>query len=93
MACLASCERNRSPGRDWRGLRELLEIREQGFALTENQYETGLRGISVPIKSRHGKLVGALSVSMLISTCSKAEASAKCVPALQAAANSVMLWV
>ena len=58
-------------------LRELLEIREQGFAVTENQYETGLRGISVPIKSRHGNLVGALSVSMLISACSKADASAK----------------
>lgn len=74
-------------------LRELLEIREQGFAVTENQFETGLRGISVPIKSRHGNLVGALSVSMLISTCSRAEASAKCVPALQATANTVMLWV
>lgn len=74
-------------------LRELLEIREQGFAVTENQYETGLRGISVPIKSRHGNLVGALSVSMLISTCSRAEACAKCVPALQATANTVMLWV
>jgi len=74
-------------------LRELLAIREQGFAVTENQYETGLRGISVPIKTRHGKLVGAISVSMLISTCSKVEATAKCVPALQATANTVMLWV
>ena len=74
-------------------LRELLQIREQGFAVTESQYETGLRGISVPIKSRHGHLVGALSVSMLISTSSKAEASARCVPALQATANTVMMWV
>jgi IclR family pca regulon transcriptional regulator len=74
-------------------LRELLQIREQGFGVTESQYETGLRGISVPIKTRHGHLVGALSVSMLISSCSKAEASAKCVPALQATANSLMLWV
>lgn len=74
-------------------LRELLQIREQGFAVTESQYETGLRGISVPIKSRHGQLVGALSVSMLISSSSTAEACAKCVPALLATANTLMMWV
>lgn len=72
---------------------EMLAIREQGFALTENQYETGLRGISVPIKTRHGNLAGAISVSMLVSSCSRVEAMAKCVPALQATANTVMLWV
>jgi IclR family pca regulon transcriptional regulator len=74
-------------------LRELLMIRENGFGVTENQYEVGLRGISVPIKSRRGELVGALSVSMSISSCSRAEATARCVPALQAAANTVMLWI
>jgi IclR family pca regulon transcriptional regulator len=74
-------------------LRELLAIREQGFGVTESQYEVGMRGISVPIKSRRGTTIGALSVSMMISSCSKAEATAKCVPALQAAANTLMLWV
>jgi IclR family pca regulon transcriptional regulator len=73
--------------------RELMTIREQGFGVTENQYEIGMRGISVPINSRHGPLVGALSVSMMISSSSKAEATARCVPALQAAANTLMLWV
>lgn len=72
---------------------ELVTIRADGFALTENQYEIGLRGISVPIKSRSGALIGALSVSMLISSCSKAEAIARCVPALQATANTLMMWV
>jgi IclR family pca regulon transcriptional regulator len=72
---------------------ELLVIRNQGFGVTENQYEIGLRGISVPIKSRNGALVGALSVSMLMSTCSTAEATAKCVPVLQATANTLMMWV
>jgi IclR family pca regulon transcriptional regulator len=73
--------------------RELLTIREQGFGLTENQYEVGLRGISVPLKNRHGMPIGALSVSMMISGVSRAEASARCVPALQASANTLMLWV
>jgi IclR family pca regulon transcriptional regulator len=72
---------------------ELLAIREQGFGVTENQYEIGMRGISVPIKSRRGTLIGALSVSMMVSSCSKQEATAKCVPALQATANTLMLWV
>ena len=73
--------------------RELVAIREDGFCVTENQYEIGLRGISVPIKSRRGTLIGALSVSMMISSCSRAEATARCVPALQATANTLMLWV
>jgi len=74
-------------------LRELLAIREAGFGVTENQYEVGMRGISVPIKSRRGELVGALSVSMSVSSCSRAEATARCVPALQSTANTVMLWI
>jgi IclR family pca regulon transcriptional regulator len=73
--------------------RELVAIREDGFSITENQYEIGFRGISVPIKSRRGALIGALSVSMMTSSCSKAEAAARCVPALQATANTLMLWV
>lgn len=73
--------------------RELMTIRQDGFGITESQYEVGLRGISVPIKSRRGDLVGALSVSMSMSACSRAEAAARCVPALQATANTVMLWI
>ncbi|MBC3885292.1 IclR family transcriptional regulator domain-containing protein [Undibacterium griseum] len=72
---------------------ELCAIREQGYGVTENQFEIGLRGISVPLKNRRGNLVGALSISMMISSCSKAEATSKCLPALQAAANSMMQWV
>lgn len=74
-------------------LRELLAIREQGFGVTENQYEIGMRGISVPIKSRRGVLIGALSVSTMVSGGSRAEATARCLPALQATANTLMLWL
>lgn len=73
--------------------RELIAIREDGFGVTENQYEIGPRGISVPIKSRRGALIGALSVSMMISSCSKVEATARCLPVLQATANTLMMWV
>ncbi|WP_395406092.1 helix-turn-helix domain-containing protein [Pseudoduganella sp. UC29_106] len=44
-------------------------------------------------QSRRGELLGALSVSMSIASCSRAEATARCVPALQETANTVMLWV
>lgn len=74
-------------------LRELMAIRDQGFGVTENQYEMGMRGISVPVKTRRGILIGALSVSTMIASGSKAEATARCLPALQATANTLMLWL
>ena len=73
--------------------RELMTIRANGFGMTENQYEIGMRGVSVPLKDRRGGLVGALSVSMSIAGSSNAEALARCVPALQATANTLMLWL
>ncbi|NEX64632.1 IclR family transcriptional regulator domain-containing protein [Noviherbaspirillum galbum] len=74
-------------------LQELMTIRNQGFAVTENQFEIGLRGISVPVKNRHGVVLGALSVSMSVSGSSRAEAVARCVPLLQSTANTVMMWI
>jgi IclR family pca regulon transcriptional regulator len=73
--------------------KELMIVRNQGFGVTEGQFEIGLRGISVPIKNRHGTVVGALSVSMSAAVCSKAEAAAKCMPALQSTASTVMMWI
>lgn len=73
--------------------RELETIREQGFGMTEDQYEIGLRGISVPLKNRHGMATGALSVLMRTSGSPAPDAAARCVPALQACANTLMLWV
>ncbi|OWW22148.1 IclR family transcriptional regulator domain-containing protein [Noviherbaspirillum denitrificans] len=74
-------------------LKELQQVRNQGFAVTEGQFQIGLRGISVPVKNRHGLVVGALSVSMSSASCSKAEAVAKCVPMLQSTANTIMMWI
>lgn len=72
---------------------ELLLVRQQGFAFTEGQFELGLRGISVPIKNRQGTIIGALSVSMSIASCSRHEAIAKCVPALESTASTLMVWI
>ena len=61
----------------------------QGFVLLENQYEIGLRGISVPLRSAAGEVVGALSVSSTIASATTAAARARCVPALKAAAEAL----
>ena len=58
----------------------------QGFVLLENQYEIGLRGISVPLRSSRGEVVGAISVSSTLASASTAAAQTKCVPALKATA-------
>lgn len=61
----------------------------QGFVLLENQYEIGLRGISVPLRSSSGEVVGAISVSSTIASASTAAAQARCVPALRAIAEAL----
>ena len=61
----------------------------QGFVLLENQYEIGLRGISVPLRSSQGEVVGAVSVSSTLASASTTAAVAKCVPALQACAEEL----
>jgi len=60
-----------------------------GFVLLENQYEIGLRGISVVVRSSRGEVVGAISVSSTLASESASAARAKCVPALKATATSL----
>jgi IclR family pca regulon transcriptional regulator len=43
---------------------ELERIRQQGWAVSEQQLELNYRGIAVPLLDHHGDLVGALSVTM-----------------------------
>jgi IclR family pca regulon transcriptional regulator len=73
--------------------RELQQIREQGYGVTESQYEVGMRGLSVPVRNRAGLLIGAISVSMSSASASREEAVARCVPALQNTANTLMMWI
>ena len=61
----------------------------QGFVLLENQYEVGLRGISVPLRPAHGEAVGAISVSSTLASATTAAALGKCVPALTACAEEL----
>ncbi|WP_240975733.1 IclR family transcriptional regulator C-terminal domain-containing protein [Paraburkholderia aromaticivorans] len=48
-------------------LRDVLgEIRRNGYVVTDQQLELGVRGVAVPLCDRHGSVVAAISVSMPI---------------------------
>lgn len=43
---------------------EMARVRAQGWALSEQQLDLYFRGVAVPLRDRHGEVVGALSVTM-----------------------------
>ena len=43
----------------------LRQIRQDGFALVDQELEIGLRSLGVPIRNRAGEAVAGLSVSLL----------------------------
>ena len=68
---------------------EVRKAGERGYSAIESQYETGLRGIAVPLIDNQGETIGALGISMAESTCTTEEAIRRCVPALQKAARAL----
>ena len=42
---------------------ELARVREQGWALVDQELEEGLRSIAAPIRDRHGRVIAAMNVS------------------------------
>lgn len=53
----------------------------------------GMAGISVLVKNRHGAVLGALNVSMAMTSGSVADVAQRYVPALQATASTLMKWI
>jgi DNA-binding IclR family transcriptional regulator len=43
--------------------RELVEVREQGYAVAHDELEVGLSALAAPIRSAHGDIVASISVS------------------------------
>jgi IclR family transcriptional regulator, pca regulon regulatory protein len=66
----------------------LVQIREQGWALSEQQLAPGQRGIAVPLLDLQGVVVGALSVTLPMGGESGTEALSRVLPALQATARA-----
>ena len=69
---------------------EIERARADGYAIIEQQLHIGIRGIAVPLKNRHGRLIAALSVSVPMASEARERARARVLPILQETANSLI---
>ena len=67
----------------------VARVREQGWALVDQELEAGLRSIAVPVHGRDGKVVAAMNVSTQASRGTPAAVRRDVLPELQAAAARV----
>jgi IclR family pca regulon transcriptional regulator len=68
---------------------ELARIRQQGWALSEQQLELNYRGVGVPLIDHLGDLVGALSVTMPMGHESSEDAVGRVLAVLQETARAM----
>jgi len=68
---------------------EFMRIRAQGWALSEQQLDLNSRGIAVPLRDRHGDLVGALNITMPMGHESSEDAVARVLPVLRETAQAM----
>ena len=69
--------------------REIERVREQGWALVDQELEEGLRSIAVPIRDRDGAVVAAANLSTHASRSSPRSLRADLLPPLRAAAARI----
>lgn len=69
---------------------EVRKAGAQGYALVEQQLQIGVRGVAVPLRDRHGKVIAALSVNMQIGTETAEQALERVLQVLQDTAISIM---
>lgn len=75
---------------DLRVLRGLLsQVRQQGFALVEEEFETGLISVAVPVRDGAGKVVAAINVGAPTSRATRSEMLDRHLSAVRAAAREV----
>lgn len=56
---------------------ELARARSQGWALSGQRLELNYRGVAVPLRDRHGEMLGALGVTMPMGQESGEDAAAR----------------
>ncbi|MEI6384563.1 MAG: IclR family transcriptional regulator C-terminal domain-containing protein [Betaproteobacteria bacterium] len=69
--------------------RELKLIREQGWVMSEKQFDLSTRGVAVPLRDLRGDIVGAISVVMPSQLETGAQAIERVVPILRVSAQSL----
>jgi IclR family pca regulon transcriptional regulator len=68
---------------------ELARIRQQGWAVSEQQLELNHRGVAVPLMDRHGDMLGALNVTMPMGNESTDDAIHRVLAVLQETARAM----
>jgi IclR family transcriptional regulator, pca regulon regulatory protein len=68
----------------------IQKAHEQGYAVLEQQLQTGIRGIALPLINRSGDVIAALSVSLPMKNETCDAALQRVLPVLQEAANSLI---
>jgi IclR family pca regulon transcriptional regulator len=68
---------------------ELSQVRRTGIAVSDEELETGLRSIAVPVRSRGGDVVAAINLVILWSPAPTAELVDQFGPALQTTARQI----
>lgn len=75
---------------DKRLLREIVaRIRTEGFAVTDEELELGLRSIAVPVRARNGRVVAAMNVGVHAARVPAAEMIHRFLPLLQEKARAL----
>lgn len=72
---------------------EITRARVNGYAVVDQQLQIGVRGIAVPIKNRHAKLVGAIHVSIPMANETQKQVIERVLPVLQQTTNSLINYV
>lgn len=70
-------------------LQELARVREQGWAIVDQELEEGLRSIAVPIRHSSGAVIAAINVSTTAGSQSLESIYANLLPPLQLAAERI----
>ncbi|MEM9368900.1 MAG: IclR family transcriptional regulator C-terminal domain-containing protein [Planctomycetota bacterium] len=73
--------------RDWK--KEMARVRDEGFAMIDEELEIGLRSIAVPVLGPQTKMLAAMNVGVQATRVNKTALKKQILPALQATAASL----
>jgi IclR family pca regulon transcriptional regulator len=71
-------------------LDEIRKAGRQDYAVVEQQLQIGVRGVAVPLRDRHGKVMAALSVNMPVGEETADQALQRVLQVLQDTALSIL---
>ncbi len=67
----------------------ILQARKDGYAVVDEELESGLRSIAVPVSTRGNRSVAAINIGTHISRVDRATLMHRCLPALQEGARTL----